>query len=182
MPTREESLEGPSHPFRRIGELRQVLDRHPFRFVMLRRENYGATACPAMEGNRDGLRTRRPPIEVEGIERPEDLDIEAGFFPSFAQDRLDSRLPLFHPATPCFPLAWGFLFGHVSLEEQDVVISLDKETHDDLKASAHVWPRVASPCPAWASVMVRAAPLPLGWLAASLPASAGPEDALTSPL
>jgi hypothetical protein len=81
---------------------------------------------------------------VEGVERPQELDIQAGFFSGFAQTCLDGGLPLFHTATPCFPLARRFIFAHSSFQEQDVAISFEKKTHDDLKPSAHVRPRLVS--------------------------------------
>src|SRR5207244_2020482 len=123
-----------AHPvgIRAVGERR---DRDPLRFLVLLRQLHLAARRATVERDADRLATLDPTIEVECVDRSEDLDVERGLFLRLTHRRGLRRLARENPAAARLPLAWRVVLGAAALEQEDLTIALEDEHDADAEAA-----------------------------------------------
>ena len=87
------------------------------------------------DGNR--LLACEAAIEVERVDRAEDVDLQACFFSSFSHDGGGRILAGLHAPAAWLPLSWGVILRCRTLEKEHVPIAFDEERNHDEKSLAH---------------------------------------------
>ena len=93
-----------------------------------------------MECNANRFSSTLPTIKMKCVERPHDLDLEAGLFFGLSIYRTQSRLALPHSSATDLPFTRSVIFVAASLQEEHVTVALDEKGHDDQESSALIGP------------------------------------------